>query len=241
MMHQTKGEVTYVVPVIDETVSLRQTVDTIFRVAGETVYEIMVIIADSTTEHSRRVIGDLEARYPQQIVVHNQTLPRLGGAMREAFSLAKGGWVMLMASDLETDPALIPRFIAKAREGRWDIICGSRWLTAGSFQGYGGIKLLLNWLFQNLLRALYRTRLTDLTYAYRLYRKEVLAGIAWEKLDHSFLLESLLKPLRQGARATEVPCTWKPRVEGVSRSSLRQWLGYVVLALRVRFFFRVTQ
>ena len=35
--------------------------------------------------------------------------------MREAFDLARGTHTLMMASDLETDPVLVPRLIAEAR------------------------------------------------------------------------------------------------------------------------------
>ena len=154
--------------------------------------------------------------------------------MREAFETAAGSHVMLMAADLETDPELIPRFIEKMQEGRWDVVAGSRWLPGGGFEGYGRARLALNRLFQQCLRLAYLTWLTDLTFAYRLYRREVLEGIRWEALGHPFLLECLLKPLRLGARVVEVPCRWRCRPEGTSAGSFRQMLRYVPLAIRVR-------
>jgi len=139
-----------------------------------------------------------------------------------------------MAADLETDPELIPSFIEKMQEGRWDIVAGSRWLPGGGFEGYGMVRVLLNRIFQRMLALLYNTRLTDLTYAYRLYRRETLDEIRWDELGHPFLLECLLKPLRLGARVAEVPCRWRRRTEGASAGSWRQTLRYLPVALRVR-------
>jgi hypothetical protein len=111
---------------------------------------------------------------------------------------------------------MVPRFIAAMKTGDWDIVAASRWLEGGGFEGYSRLKLALNFLFQKFFCVLYRTNLTDLTYAYRLYRRATLEGIVWEELRHPFLLECLLKPLRRGARITELPCTWR------ARGSIRQ-------------------
>ncbi len=140
-----------------------------------------------------------------------------------------------MASDLETDPKLIPQFIATMNEGRWDIVAASRWLKGGGFQGYGGLKQFLNRVFQWFLRRSYRTSLTDLTYAYRLYRRETLQGIEWTEAGHPFLLECLLKPLRRGAKITEIPCVWRARQEGTSANSIWQMARYLKTAFRIRF------
>ena len=229
-----KLAVTFVLPVLNETDSLRTTVETIVRLAADDVCEMLIVTADRTTPESRRTAESLREEFPGLIRIHQQQLPRLGGAMREAFDLAAGSHVMLMASDLETDPELIPRFLDKMREGCWDVVSGSRWLAGGGFEGYGRIRMSLNWLFQRSFRLLYGVRLTDLTFAYRLYRRDVLEGIRWEELGHPFLLECLLKPLRFGARVVEVPCRWRCRDEGESAGSFRQMLQYVPLAIRVR-------
>ena len=230
-----KLAITFVLPVLGETDSLATTAETIVRVAGEHLYEMLVVVADRTTPESMAVARRLADQRPETVRIHRQRLPRLGGALREAFEQAAGSHVMLMAADLETDPELIPRLIERMQEGRWDVVAASRWLPGGGFDGYGRLRTVLNWLFQRLFRLLYRTALTDLTFAYRLYRREVLSGIRWEELGHPFLLECLLKPLRLGARATEVPCRWRRRSEGTSAGSFRQMLAYVPLALRIRF------
>jgi glycosyltransferase involved in cell wall biosynthesis len=221
--------------VLSETDSLATTVKTIDREAGEHLHEILIVVADRTTPECMAVARQLADERPETVRIHRQQLPRLGGALREAFEQAAGSHVMLMAADLETDPELIPQMVAKMREGRWDIVAASRWLPGGGFEGYGRVRTVLNWLFQRLLRLFYRTGLTDLTFAYRLYRREVLSGVRWGELGHPFLLECLLKPLRLGARVTEVPCRWRRRSEGTSAGSFRQMLAYVPLALRIRF------
>ncbi len=226
--------ITFILPVLNETAALRTTADTITRLAADHLHEMLIVTAERTTPESRQVAEQLERRDPERIRIHRQRLPRLGGAIREAFELAGGSHVMLMASDLETDPELIPRFIERMQEGRWDVVCGSRWLAGGGFAGYGRLRKLANWLFQRSFSLLYAARLTDLTFAYRLYRREVLEGIRWDELGHPLLLECLLKPLRLGARVTEVPCRWQCRREGQSAGSFRQMLQYVPLAIRVR-------
>ncbi len=172
--------ITFVLPAINETDSLRTTVETIVRLAAADLHEMLIITADRTTPETRQTAGELKRRHGDLVRIHDQQLPRLGGAMRDAFELATGSHVMLMATDLETDPELIPRFIEKMREGRWDIVSGSRWLAGGGFEGYGRVRKLLNRLFQRSFRLLYGGRLTDLTFAYRLYRREVLQGIRWQ-------------------------------------------------------------
>ena len=227
--------ISFIVPVIDEATALHTTVETIFNLAGETVREVLIVAAECTTPASWHIIDELVSKHQGRVWVHRQGLPGIGGAFREAFGLARGQYIMLMASDLETDPKLIPDFIKRMERGDCDVVVASRWLTGGGFEGYGLIKVVLNWGFQRIFRVLYGVKLTDLTFAYRLHRRETLEGIEWEETKHPFLLECLLKPLRLGYKIVEIPCGWKKRTEGESHGSVWQMFKYVSLAVRVRF------
>lgn len=227
-------KVSFIVTVLNETDSLRETVDTIFALAADNVQEILIVIAPHTTAASRMAIRELGDKYPPSIRVHEQRLPFLGGALREGFAEARGEFLMLIASDLETDPTLVPQMIQTMNTGHWDIVATSRWIEGGGFQGYSRLKLLLNYVFQKFLRLVYWTNLTDLTFGYRLYRRSILDGIVWEELRHPFLLECLLKPLRRGARVTEVACRWRPRVEGGSANTLLRTFHYIRTAVKTR-------
>jgi glycosyltransferase involved in cell wall biosynthesis len=221
--------------VLNETYSLQQTVDTIFELAGDDLHEVLIVTARRTTSESLAVVDKIKKERGTHVRVHRQQLPFLGGAMREAFDVASGDHIMLMASDLETDPTLVPAFIETMKADCWDIVAGSRWLKGGGFEGYSRPKLVLNYLFQKIFRILYNTKVTDLTFAYRLYRKSILEGILWEELKHPFLLECLLKPLRCGASATEIPCKWRARTEGISANMFVETLKYLRVAFKTRF------
>jgi glycosyltransferase involved in cell wall biosynthesis len=227
--------ISFLLPVMNETYLLEQTVAGILKAAADDAEEILIVTADRTTPEAMAVVDRLIAAYPGLIRHHRQKLPFLGGAMQEAFALARGDHVMLMSSDMETDPAVIPKFILRMREGTWDIVAASRWIRGGGFAGYSTVKWLLNWGFQQVFRWLYWCRVTDLTYAYRLYKRDVLTGIRWEEMKHPFLLESLLKPLRLGARLAEVPALWRARTEGTSGNTLWETFKYLRIAARVRF------
>ena len=137
--------------------------------------------------------------------MHHQTLPFLGGALRNAFDLARGSHVVMMASDLETDPNDLKALVAESEKNPSAIIATSRWLRKGEFHGYSPIKLVCNWIFQRFFSILYLTRLSDMTYGYRLLPTRLVQAIAWEELRHPFNLETIVKPLRLGGSGDRDP------------------------------------
>jgi glycosyltransferase involved in cell wall biosynthesis len=231
----TNPSVSVILPVMNETFSLVETVDVISKTSSEEVLEIIIIVANRTSQESMEVIHRLILQYGDLIVLHQQKMPFIGGAMREAFELVQGSHAIMMASDLETDPSLVPILIAKSREFPQKIITVTRWTKGGGFQNYSSIKLLANWVFQKLFSLLYWTKLTDMTYAYRIFPATVLRSVNWQELRHPFLFETIIKPLRIGVEAIEIPGFWKARTEGESQNTFFRNFEYFKIGLKVRF------
>jgi glycosyltransferase involved in cell wall biosynthesis len=228
--------VTIVLPVMNETVSLRQTVEVILRdVPGEVIQEILIVVCKKTTAESMAVVAELQKQQGGLVVVHHQQLPFLGGAMREAFDRARGSHVIMMASDLETDPKDVRVLIEQERRNPGGIVTASRWQNAGQFVGYSRVKLVCNWLFQRFFSVLYGTQLTDMTFAYRIFPTRLVQAIQWEELRHPFLFETLVKPLRLGVPVTEIPSVWRARTEGETQNSFFRNFVYFKTGLRARF------
>lgn len=226
--------VTIILPVLDETTSLEETVEVLLGENRSSLREILLIVCHRTTPQALAICRALTRHHPDLLQTRFQQRPHLGGAIRDAFEWAAGTHVLLMASDLETDPATVKELIAKAAEG-YDIVTATRWVRGGAFHGYEPVKYVLNWLFQQSFRVLYGTKLSDLTYGFRIFKAEWVKKIAWEELRHPFLLETILKPLRLGARVAEIPTTWHTRREGVSHNSFFQTFLYFRPAIKTRF------
>ncbi len=225
---------TVILPVVTETDSFDQTVRVLRETNGEDIHEILVVVCDRTTPESLARCEAAAGDPGNRLRVHHQGLPFLGGAIREAFDLARASHVVMMASDLETDPDLVRTFVELAKQKPGAIVTASRWAAQGGFSGYGRVRVALNWTFQRLTSLLYRTRLSDATFGYRLFPTSLVQGIQWEGLRHEFLLETVLKPLLLGVEVLEVPTRWTPRSEGVSQNSLATQTRYIGTLLRTR-------
>jgi glycosyltransferase involved in cell wall biosynthesis len=226
--------VTAILPVIDETASLRETVEVLLAENRREISEILIIACQRTTPAALAVAEELGREHGGLLQVRFQQRPFLGGAMRDAFDWASGSHVLMMASDLETDPATVKELIGKAKDG-YDIVTATRWKGGGGFRGYDPLKLFLNGTFQTIFRIFYGTALSDLTFGFRIFKREWVKTIAWEELRHPFLLETILKPLRLGARVTEIPSPWRARTEGESHNSFWRNFVYFRIAFKTRF------
>ncbi len=224
-----------VIPVINEVKSLHQTIDAIFEYAGENIREVIIVICNKTTTESQSASIEIGKRYAGQIRIIKQKLPFLGGALREGLFSACGSHVIVMFSDGESDPRNVADLVRAARANPQAIISVSRWLKRKSFEGYPAVKTLWNYLFQKSFAFLYWTNITDFTFGYRSYPLPLIYDIEWKETGHSFVLESILKPLCLKINVLEIPGVWKARSEGESQLKPYMYLRYLWIGLQIRF------
>jgi dolichol-phosphate mannosyltransferase len=227
--------VTCVIGVVDEEESLIETINLILKNDSPLVgYEIVLVLAPFAAEASRKIATE-RSQCDNRIHLVEQKFPGIGGAYKQGFQNASGEIIILMSSDLETDPKLIPIMVSTLADNpKIDIVAVSRWINSNSFEGHSPILRSLNYMFQKLLKFLYGSDLTDFTYAFRAYRSDSLKGIIWTERTHSFFLESLLRPMMQGASVLEIPGKWVARTQGERHIERSAYWHYIRLAIILR-------
>ena len=228
--------VSILLPVINETSLLEETVTIIQADCAKDILEYVVMVCDKTTPESLAVCDKLKAKYGDRIKIVKQTLPFLGGAMRNAFDFASGSHILMMASDMETPPDKVKDFIALAKKEPGIIVTGSRWIKGGGFHEYSLLKYVLNFIFQKSFSIMYLTGLTDMTYGYRIFPAVLVKSIRWEEVRHPFLFETIIKPLRLGVKVKEIPTMWKARSEGGSQNTFMRNFEYFRIGLKTLFY-----
>jgi len=159
----------------------------------------------------------------------------IGWAYREAIPYVTGTHALIMSSDLETNPADAAAIVRKAEETGADIVCASRWMRGGGFSGYNPVKLVLNFGYNLIFRALYRTSIHDITFGYKLIRSEILRQVNWQYGTHEFCAELILRPLRLGYKASEIPTRWVKRPAGDSKMTFMRNFRFVSAAWHIFF------
>jgi glycosyltransferase involved in cell wall biosynthesis len=230
-----KISLSIILPVMNEVNALQKTVEIIENENNDSVLEYIFIVCDQTIQESLDICLKYQQKDRQRFIIHKQTKPFLGNAIREGFSLAKAPYLITMGSDLETDPHDVKTMIEISTKNPQAIITASRWLAKNNFHGYGKSKVAFNFIFQQFLRALYQTKLSDLTYCYRLMPTKLCQEIKWQEQQHAFLLETILKPLRLKIPVVEFSSLWRERDEGESQNSLKKQLAYIRVAIGNRF------
>jgi glycosyltransferase involved in cell wall biosynthesis len=148
-------------------------------------------------------------------------------ALKAGFDHSQGEIVISMDGDLQHDPAEIPRFIEKIKEG-YDIVSGWRvsrtdhWLT----------RQLPSRIANRMMAKLSRVDLHDFGTTFKAYRREILNEINLYGELHRFIpaLASWA-----GASIAEVPVTNIPRQSGKSNYGISRTIRVLLDLISVKF------
>ena len=223
-------------PVIDETISLIKTVEIIEKTSSKYISKYLIVVSkELTIKNSFNTIIFLKKKYKKKIKLIYQKEKYIGGALKSAIENIKSSHFILMASDLETNPKDVIRMINKSEENPKKIITANRWLKKNSFEGYNIFKLILNKIFQLFFSILFSVKLSDLTFAYRIYPSNLIKKLNLKEKKHPILLETMLIPIKLGVKFIEIPCKWKNRIEGKSNNPFFKNFYYISTGLRIFF------
>ena len=225
-----------VVPITDETFSLKKTVLTLINENDKYLKEIIIVASKKiTTINSLKEAKRLKLRYKKKIQIIFQKKPFFGGAMIDGFSRMKGTHLLMIASDLEAHPKEVKKMIKELKKNDEVIIGASRWLKRGGFEGYNNIKFILNFFFQLFFKILFFSNLTDFTYGFRIFPKKIIKKYNWKELKHPLCLEMILRPIKDGYKSKEIPVKWKRRLEGVSKNPFFSNFKYFFVGIKIKF------
>ena len=225
-------QLSIIITVYSEETALRQTVQRLLKNDRGYIREIILVVCPLSSPGCLAVCREL-AETDSRIKNRLQENSGVGWAVREGMAAASGDHIAIMSADLETEPEAVDRMVRKIEETGCQAVIANRWMKGGGFQNYHPLKLALNFLFQQIFKRLYATDIGDLTYGFKILRKDLTEAITWQGTRHEIFIETTLKPLVSGASIGQVPTVWMGRQEGSSTNNFLINCRYVWLALKL--------
>ena len=223
-----------VIPVYNERQWIRELVR---RVQAVSVAKEIILVDDCSTDGTRELLRELEG---DGVSVLYQAKNRgKGAALREGFRRATGDVVIVQDADLEYDPAEYVHLIQPILEGRADVVYGSRFIGEGHRVLYFWHSVA-NKVLTTISNMLTNLNLTDMETCYKVFRREVLAGIHLKSNRFGFEPEITAKIARRrnpAWRIYEIPISYSGRTyEEGKKIGLGDALAALFWIVRYRLF-----
>ncbi len=220
-------------PVFAEGEVVRELVSKLIEATGETLLEIIIVISPKSPPESKSLCESLAGEFPIVRVHTQQKFPGVGYAYREGFELASGTHILMIDSDGEMDVSAVPLLLKKMEETGADMVVGSRWAPGGGAVGYDPLKYFLNRGYQVLFQILFRTKIHDLTFGFKLMKAEVARTVIWTAQFQDIGVETTLKPIKAGYHVEEIPTVWRRRGTGTTTNNFWRNFRYVGYAMAI--------
>ena len=200
-----------VIPCFNEAKTLRQCVEAVRAIANDDLRLDIIIVDDASTDDAGSIADELAKEFAGVRVEHHETNRGKGAALRTGFALAVGDFVAIQDADLEYDPQDLCRLIGPLRDGRADVVFGSRYLTTHQHRVLMYWHTLGNRFLTWLSNMLTDMNLTDMETCYKVFRRDVIQSIELEEDRFGFEPEVVAKIADRRLRVYEMGISYHGR------------------------------
>jgi len=227
-----------VIPVYNEKINIRPTVENLVRVLSESTienYEIL-FVDDDSPDGTAMEVDRIHAEYSQVRLIQHGFREGLGSATHFGYDSARGDIIIGMDADLSQPAQDVVTIYKKITQGD-DLVIGSRFVRGGSQVNKPLIRDYGSRMINVVVRLIFRISVKDVTHTFRGFRRAILATIGSnldDKGHPGFQIQFTYWCIRNGYQVSEVPTcfTERDRTRGQSKVSLiRTMFGLIRLVL----------
>jgi glycosyltransferase involved in cell wall biosynthesis len=224
-MARSSTKLSVIVPAFNEAETIALVLE---RVSALDLDTEIIVVDDSSTDLTLDAIA--EADVPSVRVVRHPVNQGKGAAVRTGLAAASGEVIVIQDADLEYHPNdFVPMFrLIESGEAR--VVYG--------YRDFSSQRLLLragNQLLTMLTNLLYGVAIRDMETCYKMWHREVLAGVTLEADSFDLEVELTAAFVSRGEQIAQVPISYEARED----KKLRWWVDgpeAVIKLIRYRFF-----
>ena len=231
-----KYDLDIIVPVFREEGNISKTIEEIFKIS-EINFRVLVVY-DFDEDPTIQVIKNNFDK--SQIIYLKNKYQGLNGAIKTGFENIQSKATLLYPADDHENFNLISKMFYKFCEG-YDIVCASRFIDGGSYEGAPIIKRLIVKFVSFTLTNFTSLPTKDATNGFRLFSKSIVEKFPIEsKKGFTFSIELLAKAHRYNYKITELPEKWPVRTSGESKFSYYtipfyfKWYLYILMSAFIK-------
>ena len=195
-------------PVFRDERSVRNVAEKALKLLSELCsdYEI-IIVDDGSPDRSGEIADELAREHGSIRVIHHGKNLGYGSAVRSGLAASRFEYICLTDGDDEYEVEDF-RKLLKLRD-RYDLIITFRYKKI-----YSNTRIFVSWVYNKLLRVLFRMPFRDVSTGLRMIRKSVIEGLELESTSPFVGAEIAIKAMLKGYAVGEVGIQTFPRVFG---------------------------
>ena len=210
-----------IIPVKNEEQLIENSIDYLLNEIKNIKFEIIIIddfSDDGTAEKVKKFVKNND-----RVKFLRNINEGLGPLIDLGIEKSSGDYICIMMSDLSDDIQDLKVYYEKINNTDYDAILGSRFIKDSSVFDYPIIKLILNRIFNYVVKILFLSNYNDFTNAFKIYKKSSLIKLRpFVSTSFNIFLELPLKLISRGYRYEIIPIKWVNRKKGKSKFKIKE-------------------
>ena len=197
-----------------------------------------LVIDDNSPDGTADCVRQVESRYPGRV----ELIVRQGRGGRASAGIAglkaavaRGpAFIAEMDADFSHEPAYLKAFLDAIDD--CDVVVGSRFVPGGRDSNRTFFRTQVSRISSQLYRMILGVQVRDVGSGFKLYRREVLESLPWERFLSTGIaisMEELFRIVKSGFRVKEIPIVFTERRAGNSKLRLRDFTEPLKVSLQL--------
>ena len=196
-----KIDLSVIIPIYNEAATCAEIIKRVQAIS--IVYEI-IVVNDASTDGTIHILETMD----NIKVIHHEQNSGKGAAVRTGLAHVTGEYVITQDADLEYDPNDFLKLAEPIRDGRAEVVYGSRWLNKRiEWRMHYLINLMIT-LFANVFNGAF---LTDMPTCYKLIPTKLLKALDLQANGFGIDAEITAKLTKNGTKISDVPIQYEKR------------------------------
>ena len=211
-----------VIPVYNEDKQLHITIKKINKISKRIKDYEIVFIDDFSTDNTKQIIKK-SIRSNKKIKYYKNIKKGLGSAIGLGINKSTKKFVCIFMCDNSDDLSDLMKYYKIIDKNNLDAVLGSRFLKNSRITNYPILKMVLNRIFNYIVKIIFLSNYNDFTNAFKIYKKKTLKELMPIVSDHfNVFLELPLKIIIRKYKYKIIPISWKGRKIGVSKFKISE-------------------
>lgn len=193
-------------------------------------YEI-ILINDFSSDQTYNKFLEL-SQINKNIICKNNIHPGLGSAIITGINASNFEYICIFMADMSDSVEDLKKYYSLIQLKKLDAVFGSRFIKDSKVINYPTSKLILNRIFNYIVRILFLSNYNDFTNAFKIYKKNTLLKL-FPIVSENFnvFLELPLKIISRGYLYEIIPISWTNRKKGLSKFNIKELSSKYIFTL----------